>query len=59
VDSIFWAIVIGLALVGIFITTYLLNKNTPVPEGCEPNPGCEGCQITSCVVRKDNKEVNV
>lgn len=58
-NSTFWAVVIGLALIAIFITTYLLNKNTPVPPGCEIDTKCEGCNITSCGVRKDNKGVNL
>ena len=43
------AIVMVVVLVGIFIGTYILNKNTPKPEGCEDiGSECEGCQITSC-----------
>ena len=43
------AVVIVLVCVGLFIGTYLLNKKTPKPDGCE-NLGeeCEGCQMTSC-----------
>lgn len=43
------AVVIVLVCVGLFIGTYILNKRTPKPEGCE-NLGeeCEGCQMTSC-----------
>ena len=42
-------VLILIVCVGMFIGTYLLNKRTPKPEGCE-NIGseCEGCQITSC-----------
>lgn len=44
-------------LIGVFIFTYLLNKKTPKPEGCENlEENCEGCQITSCPNRKEMKE---
>ena len=51
------AVVIVLVCVGLFIGTYLLNKKTPKPDGCE-NLGeeCEGCQMTSCshYIKKEN-----
>lgn len=34
--------------VGMFLGTYILNKRTPKPEGCENMEECEGCQMTSC-----------
>ena len=40
-----------LFLVAIFIITYILNKKTPKPEGCEDrikNAGCRGCKMLSC-----------
>ena len=46
-----------IVLIGLFIFTYLLNKRTPKPEGCEGlEENCEGCQITSCLNRKEKKE---
>ena len=43
------AVVFIVALVALFIGTYILNKRTPKPEGCEEvGAECEGCQITSC-----------
>ena len=44
-----WALVwVGL-LVAIYIGTYLWNKNTPKPEGCdEVLSGCSGCNDISC-----------
>ena len=43
------AIVIIVVCVVLFIGTYILNKRTPKPEGCEEiGSECEGCQITSC-----------
>ena len=45
-----------LGLVGLYILFYLLNKKTPKPEGCENlEEDCEGCQITSCLNRKEKK----
>ena len=40
-----------------FIGTYILNKRTPKPEGCEDiGSECEGCQITSCSHYKEKEE---
>ena len=43
------AVVVVLLSVGLFIGTFILNKRTPKPDGCE-NLGseCEGCQMSSC-----------
>ena len=46
-------------LVGIFILTYILNKRTPKPEGCEDiirNAGCRGCRQFSCGHHPDRRE---
>ena len=57
ITSIIWAVVIMVLLVGAFIGSYVLNKNTPKPEGCENlDENCEGCQIVSCSHRKEKKE---
>ena len=46
-----------ISLVGAFVGSYLLNKKTPKPEGCENiDDSCEGCQITSCPNRKEKIE---
>lgn len=51
------AVVIIVVLVGIFIGTYILNKRTPKPEGCEEvGAECEGCQMTSCAHYKEKEE---
>ena len=51
------AIVIIVVLVVLFIGTYVLNKRTPKPEGCEEiGSECEGCQITSCSNYKEKVE---
>ena len=56
-ESIIWAVVIMTLLISAFIGTYVLNKNTPKPEGCEDlDENCEGCQIVSCSHRKEKKE---
>jgi len=54
---------IAILLVGgaifLFIFTYLLNKRTPKPEGCENlSEECEGCQILTCSHRIEKKENN-
>ena len=57
VTSIIMAVVIMTFMIGVFIGSYLLNKKTPKPEGCENlDENCEGCQITSCSHHKVNKE---
>lgn len=35
-------------LVAIFIGSYILNKNTPKPEGCEDMSECSGCNNFAC-----------
>ena len=51
------AVVLIVVLVAIFIGTYVLNKRTPKPEGCEEvGAECEGCQITSCSNYKSKEE---
>ena len=53
-------LVAGLVMTGLvvaFVFSYLLNKKTPKPEGCENiDENCEGCQITSCPNRKEKIE---
>ena len=45
----FWAVLWMAALNGIYIASYLLNKKTPKPEGCEDLlSGCSGCNDISC-----------
>lgn len=37
------------ALVGIYLLVYLLNKRTPVPPGCENlDQSCGGCHLITC-----------
>lgn len=52
-----WAILwLGL-LVAIYIGTYLLNKKTPKPKGCENIlTGCSGCHDVSCSHHDAHKE---
>ena len=43
------AVLFFAVLVAIYITLYLLNKKTPLPEGCENlKADCEGCKDFSC-----------
>lgn len=51
------AVGIVVVCVVLFIGTYVLNKRTPKPEGCEDvGSECEGCQITSCSHYKQKDE---
>ena len=46
----FAAIVLFIVLASIVGVSYVLNKNTKVPEGCENlKDDCEGCNISSCI----------
>ena len=38
-------------IIGLYILTYLMNKNTPVPEGIEPADKCGTCNAPSCSIR--------
>ncbi|MDY0213946.1 MAG: hypothetical protein RBS24_00235 [Bacilli bacterium] len=43
------AIIVFSMLVALYIGTYLLNKRTKKPAGCEDlTASCTGCAITSC-----------
>jgi len=51
------AVGIIVVCVVLFIGTYILNKRTPKPDGCEDvGSECEGCQITSCSHYKQKDE---
>ena len=48
-------IVIILLLALTFIVTFVINRKTPVPEGCEnikiTEEGCANCQIEECAIK--------
>jgi hypothetical protein len=48
-------------IIGLYLLSYLMNNNTPVPEGIEPADKCSSCNAPSCSVRdtpsKDDCEV--
>lgn len=53
------AILVFIALIAIFFLTYVLNKKTPVPKGCEKveNEHCVGCANKACeFYKEENKE---
>ena len=57
ITSIILGALFMILMIGAFIGSYLLNKKTPKPEGCENlEESCEGCQITSCSHYKEKKE---
>ena len=49
------SILIIAALVATFIISFVINRKTPVPEGCEnlkiTEEGCANCQIEECAVK--------
>lgn len=50
------AIVVVIALLAIFFITYVLNKKTPVPEGCEnikiSDENCNSCGNMDCHIKQ-------
>lgn len=53
------AIILFVVLAGIAGTSYILNKKTPVPEGCENlKENCEGCHIVTCIHHPSKGEKN-
>lgn len=47
--KIVFAILFFALLVTIYIVLYLMNKKTPLPEGCENlKADCEGCKDYAC-----------
>lgn len=45
--------------IGLFILSYLLNKKTPKPEGCQDTTQeCEGCKMIGCSHHPINQEQN-
>jgi hypothetical protein len=45
---------VGLGL--FYALTYVLNRNTPIPEGCEDlTQSCHGCSISSCELHPAQK----
>lgn len=50
------AIGLVLALLAIFFISYLLNKKTPVPKGCENllinDENCSACNNTECNLKQ-------
>lgn len=49
------AIIIIAVLAATFIISFVINRKTPVPEGCEnlkiTEEGCANCQIEECAVK--------
>lgn len=43
-----WAIIWMAVLIAVFVLTYVLNRNTPRPEGCEEMSECSGCANVAC-----------
>ena len=51
------AILVIVLVIAIFIISYVLNKKTPIPEGCEDlDAECETCPVTTCLKNNSKKE---
>ena len=56
-NNIGYALIFMAGLVGVFILTYIGNKNTPKPEGMEDlQADCSGCHDISCGHHSAHKE---
>ncbi len=56
------AIVIIILLVILFVVSYVLNKKTPVPKGCEQvkidDEFCVNCTNTECKIHEKLNEIS-
>lgn len=56
-------IVFGLLIfmIGLYLLSYSLNKNTPIPEGVQEVEKCSTCHSGSCTVRDrpESKECTI
>ncbi len=53
------AVILGFVLGGVFVIGTILNRRTPVPEGCEDiikEASCSGCHDLSCGHHPTHKE---
>lgn len=51
------ALIVLAVFAGIFVLSYVLNKRTPKPEGCdEIDESCLSCSNTLCRNKPKNKE---
>lgn len=53
------AISIVVALIIIFFVTYIINKKTPIPKGCEKEVDeamCQSCHNKACKFYKEKEE---
>lgn len=60
--SVIAAIAILAILIGVFIWTFLANKKTPKPEGCEVDiDKCSSCDAVNCGyhIQEISKEIQV
>lgn len=52
-----------MVLIVVYISLYLMNKRTPLPEGCENlKPDCDGCHDFGCTnhpSHMNRKEENI
>lgn len=50
------AIIILLAVIILFVVTYVLNKRIPKPDGCEISEKCKTCTMSNCHVKNNIKK---
>ena len=54
--AVIWAIIFIIALIAVFFITYVLNKKTPLPKGCEDlkisDENCLNCGNTDCNIKR-------
>lgn len=51
------SIIVIIALIALFFISYVLNKKTPLPKGCEDikisNENCLGCNNNDCKIKQE------
>ncbi len=49
------SILVVVALIAIFFITFIINRRTPVPKGCEDikisSETCLACEVTGCSIK--------
>ena len=56
-EQIIGTIVVLVIMISLFIISFLMNKKTPRPEGCEDlDSECGNCPVTTCLKNTSNKE---
>lgn len=53
-SSVIVAVLVVGGIIGLYFLSYVMNKNTPMPEGVDPIEECNTCNTTSCSHHPEN-----